>query len=60
MRRIGKADLAFYKGNLENEMVFIYNAQKIQIDNKTKLKKLFNIDRQPSITVNDVNSIIAV
>ena len=60
MRRIGKADLAFYKGNLENEMVFIYNAQKIQIDNKTKLKKLFNIDRHPSITVNDVNSIIAV
>ena len=60
LRRIGRADLAFYKGNLENEMVFIYNAQKIQIDNKTKLKKLFNIDRQPSITVNDVHSIIAV
>lgn len=41
-------------------MVFIYNTKKLQINSETKLSKLFNLDRQPSIIVNDVNNIIGV
>ena len=60
LKRIGRSELIYNKKNLKNEMVFIYNAQITGIDNPKKLNKFFFNDRYPTITVNDVNCLIAV
>ena len=44
---------------IDKEIAFIYNAQKLENDDKTKLNVLFGSNKSPNILVNDLKNLIS-
>ena len=53
--KIGKLDLI---NRTDGKIVFIYNAQLLKNDDKTKLKVFFGSEKNPRIMVNELNNLI--
>ena len=60
LKKIGRPELINNKENIKKEMAFIYNAEEISIYSTKKLNNFFSHCKNPTITVNDTHSIIAV
>ena len=41
-----------------NKIAFLYNANRLKINDTTKVKDIFKNDSNPKITVNDVSNMI--
>ena len=54
--RIGRPELI---SSMESNIIcFLYNALKLKIDDKTKVKDFFKMDPNPKVVVNDINNMI--
>ena len=53
--KIGKLDLI---NRTDGKIGFIYNAQLLKNDDKTKLKVFFGSEKNPRIMVNELNNLI--
>ena len=58
LQRISKMDLIDRLEKGDNCMVFIYNAEKIKVNDKRKVKDFFKYVNSPTIIVNDLCNLI--